>query len=70
MPVASMNDVVAPMVQQANPNVQSYMRIHGFYNTADLSSPSNSSIAFSFVVPFSLLPQTDEARLVTMNWCY
>jgi putative ABC transport system permease protein len=150
MPMGSMSHVVAPMVQQANPNVQSYMRIHGFYNTADLSSPSNpsvhyresrnflfvdsnffhffsfrlikgdvsrvlsdpnslvltesaakkyfgtqdplgksllydshvllkvtgvcadvpsnSSISFSFVAPFSLLPQTDEAWQVSMNW--
>jgi putative ABC transport system permease protein len=150
MPVGSMTYVVGPMVQQANPNVESYVRIHGFYNTADLSSPSdpsvhyresrnflfvdsnffqffsfrllkgdasrvlaepnslvlsesaakkyfgkedpvgksllydghvllrvtgvcanvpsNSSISFSFVVPFSLLPQTDEAWQTTMNW--
>jgi putative ABC transport system permease protein len=150
IPVWSMDYVVAPMVQKANPNVESYVRIHGFYNNADLSSPadpgihfrekrnflfvdsnffhffsfrlikgdpsqvlsdpnslvltasaakkyfgkedpvgksllynnhvllkvtgvcadvpSNSSISFSFVVPFSLLPQTDEAGQLMMNW--
>src|SRR5580658_2066331 len=46
MPMGFMSHVVAPMMQQANPNVQSYMRIHGFYNTADLSSPSDPSVHY------------------------
>jgi putative ABC transport system permease protein len=46
LPVWSLNSVVAPMVQQANPNVESYMRINGFYHTADLSLPSDRTVHY------------------------
>jgi putative ABC transport system permease protein len=150
MNVAAMNHVDAPMMQQANPQVESYTRIYGLYNTVDLSlpsdpaahyrekrdflfvdsnffrffsfhlirgdaskvlsepnnlvlsesaakkyfgkhdpigqsllydshlllkvtgicadAPSNSTISFSFVAPFSLIAQTEDSFQVTMNW--
>jgi putative ABC transport system permease protein len=47
LPVNSMNHAVAPMMQQANPQVESFMRVYGFYyNTIDLSSPSDPSIRY------------------------
>ncbi len=46
VPVASMNHVDAPMMQQANPQVESYMRIYGLYNTVDLSLPSNPAVHY------------------------
>jgi putative ABC transport system permease protein len=46
MAVVSMSHVVAPMMQQANPKVESYMRIYGLYNTVDLSLPSNPAVHY------------------------
>lgn len=46
LPVWSLSSVVAPIVQQANPNVESFMRINGFNHTADLSIPSDRSVHY------------------------
>jgi putative ABC transport system permease protein len=150
MNVVYMNHVDAPMMRQANPQVESYMRIFGAYNTVDLAlpsdpavhykerrnflfadsnffrflsfhllrgdasrvlsepnnlvlsesaakkyfgkqdpigqsliydshlllkvtgicadAPSNSTISFSFVAPFSLIARTEDSSQLTMNW--
>jgi putative ABC transport system permease protein len=44
--VAAMSYVDAPMMRQANPLVESYMRIYGLYNTVDLSLPSDPVVHY------------------------
>jgi putative ABC transport system permease protein len=46
MSVLYMNHIVAPMMQQANPKVESFMRVYGFYNTVDLSLASDPTVRY------------------------
>ena len=44
--VSAMSHVDAPMIRQANPLVESYMRIYGLYKSVDLSLPSDPAVHY------------------------